>query len=185
MQVANQLVDISSGSVTTYPLTAMGSFVFAISPDERHMITMETCDGPQPDSRVYIYDRSVDETRLLKDCDGRYAYSFDWLADSRHVLMAITDNASESPNRAIVLKDVETGDETPLTDGIEFSAGAIPSPDRQLVLVTGDSLHLYDSSGLLLQQVEPPTGFSVIAAAWSPDGQRFAYLIGPTGVWGI
>ena len=194
VQIGNKVVDVTTAEVTSYPPSTSDGGVFAISPDRRYMLTADNplsetqgvCPSVSPpENHVYLYDKANDETSLVKDCDGRYFGLFDWLADGRHAVMrGFPCAACDGFPVSLVLKDIDTGRETPLTGGFEFSARPVLSPDDRKVLATGDSLRIYDEDGRLLRQIEPPPGFSVTAAAWAHDGRRFVYLVGPTDVGG-
>ncbi len=201
IQIGNQLIDPETGDATVYHLNVSpdDAFTLTISPDGAYAVAADTfgqntvgdipaCEAnpsaSSPQNHVFLYDLAADATTLLKDCDGRNFIFFSWLNDNRHLTMTGAECfACESPNRSIVLKDIETGAEVPLTDGYEFDANALVSPDGQKVLVTGDSLRIYDANGRLLRQIDPPDGFSVTGAAWAPDSDGFTYVIGPTGLW--
>ena len=136
-------------------------------------------------NRVYLFDQATGVASLLKDCDGRSFIRFYWLADNRHVVMSGADiYCCHGGNQLVVLKDVLTGVETPLTHGYEGGVWVVVSPDSQKVIVTGDRLRVYAADGALLSETDPPAGFSVTAAAWAPDSRRFSFVAGPTGVWG-
>ncbi len=194
IQAANRVVDVTTGKLVTYPPVFPYASVFAISPDGRYMLTADdpasdwkgVCPSiSPPENHVYLYDRTVDQTSVIKDCDGRFFGLFDWLADSRHAVMRqFPCAACDGFGLSLVLKDIDSGRETPLTSGFEFGAWPVLSPDGGKVLVTGDRLRVYSETGALLQQIDPPDGFSVTAAAWAPDGERFVYLVSPTGVGG-
>jgi Tol biopolymer transport system component len=199
IQVHNRLIDTRNGDVTTYTFPGLKTMTtVAISPDRRYAVTSEfplpsgdTDSAPcpateRPQNKVYLLDKQKNATRVVKDCDGRAFIQFTWMADNRHVVMeGYGCAACEDPHRNIVLLDVQTGVETPLTHGLEFSAWATLSPDGQKILVTGDSARVYGQDGKLLQQAAPPAGFSVTDAAWAPDNRRFTYVVGPTGVWSL
>ena len=66
------------------------------------------------------------------------------------------------------------------TDGQEAGAEFAVSPDGNRVLITGNTLRMYDAKGWLLREIQPPEGASVLQAAWSKDGRSFAYTTGPS-----
>ncbi len=193
VQITNRVVDVTTGETATYPTNQPGAF-YPISPDGRYMLTADdpTSDDAgrcpsisPPDNHVYLYDRTANQSRLLKDCDGRFLYFFDWLADSRHAVMRQSPCAAcDGFAVGLLLKDVLQGGEVQLTSGLEFGAWPILSPDGLMVLVTGDKLRIYTEDGALRRAIDVPEGFSVTSAAWSPDGKRFAYVVGPKGVGG-
>jgi hypothetical protein len=45
--------------------------------------------------------------------------------------------------------------------------------------VTGTTLRVYTIDGVLEREIVPPDGQLVTAAAWSPDGSSFSYIVGP------
>ena len=196
IQLNERVVDIRSGAVTAYPQPAYTDLP-AVSPDGRYLAAVErTNDYSSPpglcpwsgitENRVYLYDHSTGATTLLKDCDGRALIWPQWLGDSRHAVLAFAECYQCGPEKTgFVLMDVATGQETPLTNGLEAQAWAIPSPDGRKLLVTGERLRVYDSEGRLLQDMQPPEGFKVVGAAWAPDSRRYAYVVAPTSVHGF
>jgi Tol biopolymer transport system component len=144
-------------------------------------------EGPlrlNPDNRVFLHDRQTGETRLLQECGQGLTAHLQWLADGRHLI--ISQQPEQAPVQyargySLTLVDIETGRKTPLTDGRELHADAIVSPRGDRVIVVGERLRLYTSTGELLREIVPPEGFDVPMAVWSPDGSSFAYVLGPAG----
>ena len=85
----------------------------------------------------------------------------------------------ESSSSRVSIIDVPSGQIQPLTAGLEASATYQVSPDGHKLLVTGSKLRVYTIDGVLEREITPPDGLPVIAAAWSPDGSSFAYIVGP------
>jgi hypothetical protein len=198
--IGDKLVDAISGAITSYDF-GQSSIGSNPSPDGRYAVTFAfpsggfptggsnatlQCDASKqerPQNKLALYDRTTGAATPLKDCDGRAFTRFQWLGDSRHVVMTGASTACcHGGNWLIVLKDLVTGAEVPLTRGYEAGAQAVVSPDGDKVIVGGDKLRVYDIAGTLLQEKDPPTGLGITSAAWAPDSQRFTFIAGPTGV---
>lgn len=180
--LGGDLIDLATGDVVA-SLVPPGQVIDStLSPDGRYFVATEPCEGYPPPHRIHLYDKKTGETRLLRDCDEAVSAHLRWLPDGHHLLVKEPScYGCETVTFSITSMDVESGDVVALTDGLEPHAAACASPDGGRVLVTGKALRLYTQDGQLLRVLPAPEGFDVAAAAWSPDGSIFAYVIGPAG----
>ena len=188
------LVDLSSGKVVDAApgLAVIGS---AISPDGRYFAVAEEPFYSQPEdkrclaaglrNRIHLYDSDLDVSNILLDCDRGFHViaSWDpvprWLADSRHLLLRTTNCwACGGTTIRVSLVDAVTGELRVLVDK-ESQLQSLVSPDGRRVAITGAALRVFDLGGNLLRQIDPPEGYAVRGAAWSPDGSKLAYILAP------
>ena len=131
---------------------------------------------------ILVYDRRSAQTRTVRECGSWFVNGLEWLPDGRHLLViAPRPGSYEGAQRSVTLLDVEQGGAVMLTDGLEDHGWAQPSPDGSRMLVRGHALRVFDAAGALLREIAVPDGFDVPAAAWSPDGRAFVYVVGPRG----
>jgi WD40 repeat protein len=180
--LGGDLIDLATGNVVA-SLVPPGQVIDStLSPDGRYFVATEPCEGYPPPHRIHLYDKKTGETRLLRDCDEAVSAHLRWLPDGHHLLVKEPScYACETVAFSITSMDVESGDVVALTDGLEPHAAAYVSPGGSRVLVTGKALRLYTEDGLLLRALPAPEDFDVAAAAWSPDGSSFVYIVGPAG----
>jgi WD40 repeat protein len=182
--LGGDLIDLATGDVVASLLPPGQGWTpaSALSPDGRYFVVTEWCEGETySENRIRLYDRETGQVRLLRDCD-QGVHASQWLPDGhRLLLVAPSCWGCETVTFSITSMDVESGNVVPLTNGLEPHAAAYVSPDGSRLMVTGKALRLYAEDGQLLRELVAPEDFDVAAAAWSPDGSSFVYVIGPIG----
>jgi len=124
-------------------------------------------------------DGPAHQARPLLSCeDGFYTY-VNWVASDRLMVRGPSCWGCESYTSRLALVSVPEGGVQPLTEGLEPAASYAVSPEDGRLLVGGSKLRVYAANGSPLRVIEAPRGFAVTAVAWSPDGSRFAYVVGP------
>jgi Tol biopolymer transport system component len=182
--LGGDLIDLATGALVA-SLVPTGrrstDTASALSADGRYLVATELCASPSyAQNRIHLYDRQAGETRLLRDCD-RVAVPW-WLPDGHRLLLTTPLCwGCDTVTFSITSMDVESGNVVPLTNGLEPHAAAHVSPDGSRLMVTGEALRLYTEDGQLLRELPVPEDFDVAAAAWSPDGSSFIYVVGPAG----
>jgi len=174
------LIDLGTGHVVASLVPPELTSASDLSPDGRYFVATELCEGSYSQNRIHLYDREAGETRLLRDCDQVAVPR--WLPDGHRLLLTVPNCwGCETVTFSITSMDVESGNVVPLTNGLEPHAAAYVSPDGSRLMVTGKALRLYTEDGQLLRELAAPEDFDVAAAAWSPDGSSFVYVVGPAG----
>jgi WD40-like Beta Propeller Repeat len=183
--VGDGVVDVQAGSVLVSPQAA---FVLdsEASPGGAYLTALldpfGTCDELQ-DNQTTLVDVSTGERHVLFDCDGSGVDDrVDWIAPDRFLLLTVPCYACETSAALVTLVTLPGGEEMELTDGLENGGAYAISPDRNRILVGGETLRLYDSSGTPLRVIEPPKGYKITGMSWSNDGLSFAYVVGPATV---
>jgi hypothetical protein len=130
--------------------------------------------------RLTVTDTQTGSTRPLLECHGGFGGQVKWIDETRLILTVYNCYACEPSSAALTLVDVVSGNAKTLTAGLEPNATATPSPDHSRLLVTGNSLRVYDSTGSLQRDLGPaPEGLKHTSLAWAPDSRSFAYILGP------
>jgi WD40 repeat protein len=119
------------------------------------------------------------EDLVLVDCDHGFFANPHWLTGERLLLSGPSCWGCETDAVRFSIADLRTGRIQDLNPAPERGAAFAVSPDGSRLLISGDRLRLYSRDGALLRTIEAPPGFSVLGVAWSPDGSRFAYVVGP------
>ena len=155
----------------------------AVSPDGSMLAWTESiftsdCEGLQS-SRALLKDVNTARDTLLLDCGEEVYIDVEWL-DAGHLLVRSADcDQCEARDYGVKLFTFPAGTTQDLTAGQEDGASYAISPDRSRFLVGGARLRLFDASGALLRVIDPPAGYKVTGLAWSRDGARFVYVLGP------
>lgn len=182
----NTTTGVIDTSTAAYISTSAAALNGLISPDgQRIAMTRatdrlrESCSTPvqlMTVNEVVIQALASGDTTVIADCDVGQLSPYAWLDDERLLLQELRCCHGEVSGYA--LAEIDAGRLTWLTDGLEGGSRAVPSPDNSRILVSGNSLRVYDASGALLREIEPPAGERIIQVAWSPDGEGFVYIVG-------
>lgn len=157
----------------------------AISADGRWqaLIILKTgeppCNGALRASEIRLREVSAGVESTLLACADPFFTKVEWLPSGKLLGLGPNCWACEAQSYQLALVEPATGEVQLLTDGLEVGAASHLSPDGKRLLVTGSKLRVYTIDGVLEREIVPPGGLPVIAAAWSPDGSSFAYIVGP------
>jgi hypothetical protein len=144
----------------------------------RPQLGAEECRGKPAD--LTLTDNQTGEKKTLLECPGGTGGPVTWVDDNTLVVTAYNCTACEPSSASLTLLDIRSGKAVPLTNGLEIGATVTPSPDHSHLLVTGNSLRVYDSNGTLLRDLGPaPDGLKHTSLAWAPDSRSLAYILGP------
>ena len=182
--LSGQIVSVDTWGVETLPIAAERILHSTLSPDGQYVLFNEDpilppLGDPSCPRPAYLYNLRTKELRQLSDCAQSLTAFLKWLSSGRVLLVYPACWYCGPDAYRVKLLDVWSGELQLLTDGLEYEASAVISPDGARLLVTGNRLRLYSSEGSLLREMVPPEGVFVHRAAWSPDGGMFAYVTGP------
>jgi WD40-like Beta Propeller Repeat len=174
------LIDVEAGRVL-YGGSRRVPLASAVSADGRWQafINGTICgNASTPGTELRLREvRSGTESTLVR-CSDLYFTSLEWLESGKLVALG-PQFATENRSYHVALIDPSGGRVQQLTQGPEFAAAYHLSPDRKRILVTGTRLRVYTMDGVLEREIVPPDEQPVTAAAWSPDGSSFAYIVSP------
>jgi hypothetical protein len=184
LAVRDGLIDVDAGRVVSQP-TGRELIDAAFSPDGRWLaLTLEfnqgtrtTCDGPGLRNQTLLIDVAAGTERALFDCN-RFWAGIEWVDSERFLAYTHSCWSCEGKSQ-LFLVAIADASAQPLNRELGFWIDYDVSPDGSRVLVTGDQLRLCTASGTLLRSIPVEDGYAVTAVEWSPDGQSFAYIVGP------
>jgi len=142
----------------------------AISPDGK-MLAFTDRTG------VFLRQVGTGETHPIGTQDSEHTYCVSWFPDGSHVLATRTGSSLEQPSLWSI--SVFGGAPRRIMDAAERG---IVSPDgSQIVFVRGDYSHEeiweMQANGEQAHKILGEPGDNVDALAWSPDGQRIAFVL--------
>jgi DNA-binding CsgD family transcriptional regulator/Tol biopolymer transport system component len=177
------LIDVEGGS-TLYSRSGRPILASGVSPDGRwqaFILDPSAC-GVSPasaTSELHLREVSTGNESTLLGCSDSFFTELKWLPNRKIIVAGPNCSSCEPTRYRVALVEPSTGRIQALTSGLETAARHYVSPDGKRILVTGTRLRVYTSDGVLEREITPPDGLPVIAAAWSPDGSSFTYIIGP------
>jgi DNA-binding CsgD family transcriptional regulator len=178
------LIDTESGRVL-YQTSGRAVLGSTVSADGRwQAFTVDrtrdpACGEALAAAEMRLRDISTGAESTALDCRNPWLPSVKWLKNGKLIANGANCQSCGPQSYRVGLVETSTGELQPLTDGLEVAARYQVSPDGQRILVTGNRLRVYSIDGVLEREIVPPDGLPVLAAAWSPDGSSFAYIVGP------
>jgi hypothetical protein len=186
------VIDVASGAVRA-SLMQGAVLSRSLSPDARYfMATDQAVGGFDPASercprvhfaqnRLLVYDTLTGTTRTQHDCDGTL-----WRIGSGVLVGSDGRQRAVVSQRDCLNSHCEGGtsrfEMLTFEDGSTFDLGDAEgsvSPDNHALLVSGPVLKVFSRDLELLREIQVPAGKRVQAVSWSPDSQRFVYVVGP------
>ena len=162
---------------------------FSFSPDGTKLLawTYWTPENGLSESRLWIAPWPDGEPyEVLKSLGGRglAGVAFDWVPDSRHVVIAVADERSSSTSRHLWIADVLNDTLEQLTTTLGSENAPTVARDGSRVAFTSESVDfdLFEIplNGLPLRELLA-TSRSELDAAWSPQASQFAFVSDRTG----
>jgi Tol biopolymer transport system component len=183
------VVDADAGRILLPPSSAPPQGTFdpvrdsAVSPNGSVLawtenVFMTDCGEPRS-TRVWLRDVATGQDTVLLECGREIFVEVDWTGTGRLLVRSADCDQCEPMDFGINLFAFPDAMPSDLTEGQEIGATYAVSPDRSRFLVGGARLRLFDASGALLRVIDPPAGYKVTGLAWSRDGARFVYVLGP------
>jgi len=157
----------------------------SVSPDGRWLLmTTEViqaqglaCGAGRLANQTLLIDTATGAERLLFDCD-RFWANVEWVDSQRFLAYTHTCWGCEGKSR-LFLVSID-GAAQQLTDEFRAFLRYDISPDGSKILVSGDEVRVYSTTGVLLRSIPVDDGYTVTGVEWAPDGLSFAYIVGPT-----
>jgi eukaryotic-like serine/threonine-protein kinase len=161
----------------------------AFSPDGKHILLFYSGTNNKDEAWLLPYPAgSGAPKQILKKLPTHQGTpTFQWMPDSRHVVVALASEQNAPTH--LWIADVESDDLTPLTTGTANESYPAPSPDGQSILyrqaspqfnVTSASLEDGSTKTLI------STGRAESMAAWSANQSKLAWVTnrnGPYEIW--
>jgi hypothetical protein len=186
ISIGDGVVDVASRSVVLEP-TGESTVAAEVAPGGSHLVRttdiFSRCQSPsiQQGNLTLLTDLASGRETTLFDCEDGVHTQLRWLGEERLIAFS-PDCYGCEPRRfwiKLVTIPVTVRD---LTEGRENGASFAVSPDGSRILVGGDKLRVYSSTGELLREIVPPPGTAVTGLAWSRDGFNFTYVVGPARI---
>ena len=135
------------------------------------------CGAGRLANQTLLIDTATGAERLLFDCD-RFWANVEWVDSQRFLAYTHTCWGCEGKSR-LFLVSID-GAAQQLTDEFRAFLRYDISPDGSKILVSGDEVRVYTTTGVLLRSIPVDDGYTVTGVEWAPDGLSFAYIVGPT-----
>lgn len=171
---------------------------FYLSPDSQWLaLAYEYLDGQGnwSDDLMFISTRDFEERRIFPRNKADWSYSYlGWLADSKRFLIIPSEESRDGREDDVIIFDTFTGDQQKITNAFpdpgyirdlylrNYGRTAIYDPTfTRVVYYEGD----FSPNTMVLWNIETDKelwrfaedeAMAVASTAWSPDGQKFAFI---------